>query len=122
MTTSLDRQLMHHVTGPAPLGGATLLLPARTGAVGHDRGLGVRLIEAGARLWRVVKRIQQERATARALEALSDSALHDIGVDRGHIQAVAHQAAAAHLAVSGLTWTSAPVGQASNDNPRHRAA
>jgi len=122
MTASLDRQLMRHVTGPAPLGGATFPLPALADPYGHDRGIGRVVVDGLVRLWRTIQLAQQERATARALSALSDHSLHDIGVDRGYIPAVAHQAAAAHLAVSGLGWASAPVAAASNDNPRHRAA
>jgi uncharacterized protein YjiS (DUF1127 family) len=113
---------MRHVTGPAPLGGVSFPLPVLADPNGRDRGIGRIVVDGLVRLWRTVQRIQQERSTARALSALSDHSLHDIGVDRGYIPAVAHQAASAHLAVSGLTWASAPVAAASNDNPRHRAA
>jgi uncharacterized protein YjiS (DUF1127 family) len=88
----------------------------------HDRGIGQRVLAALGRAWRAVAVAQQSRATARALAALGDQQLSDIGVNRGNIPEVARHAAAAHLAVAGLAWSSAPVSPASNDNPRHRAA
>ena len=121
MTTSLDRQLMRHVAGPAPVG-AELPTPVRPRPPRYDRGTGRRVLAALGRLWQAIAVAQESRATARALAVLGDRALHDIGVDRGNIPAVAHQAAAAHLAVAGLAWTSSDIGPVSNDNPRHRAA
>jgi uncharacterized protein YjiS (DUF1127 family) len=112
---------MRHVMGPAPLG-AELPASFRPQPPRHDRGAGRRFLNALGRLWRAIAAAQEARATARALAGLDDHALHDIGVHRGNIPSVARQAAAAHLAVAGLAWSSADVGAASNDNPRHRAA
>jgi uncharacterized protein YjiS (DUF1127 family) len=121
MITPLERQLMRHVTGPAPVG-AELTMPYRPQPPRYPSGGGRRVLAALGRLWRAFAAMQEARATARALAVLDDRALHDIGVDRGAIPAVARQVASAHLAVAGLAWTSSPVGPASNDNPRHRAA
>jgi uncharacterized protein YjiS (DUF1127 family) len=121
MITPLERQLMRHVTGPAPVG-AELPIPYRPQPPRHDRGSGRRFLATLSRLWRTFVAMQEARATARALAVLDDNALHDIGINRGAIPAVARQAASAHLAVAGLAWASSPIGPASNDNPRHRAA
>ncbi len=122
MLTDLDRNLLRHVTGPALLGGEVFPTTVRPRPPRHNSGVGRRFAAALGRLWRAISVAQQCRATARALDALGDQALHDIGVGRANIPGIARQAAAAHLAVAGLAWSSTSTQPASNDNPRHRAA
>ena len=122
MVTSLDRELLRHVTGPAPLGGEP---PLRyEGSRSNEQGFAFAtgIVDLGRRLWRAIRVAQEARATARALAVLDNRALSDIGVSRGSIPAVAHQAASAHLAVAGLAWTSSGTARADNDNRSHRAA
>lgn len=122
MVTSLDRELLHHVAGPAPLGGeVSTPRPVRQPS-GRIHGLGSSILAGLGRVWRAYLIAQQARSTSRALSGLGDHALHDIGVDRGAIPAVARQAASAHLAVAGLGWVQADAPAPKNDNPRNRAA
>ena len=122
MRTSLDRDLLRHVSGPAPFGGEPALRydGPRSGGQGLVGGTGI--VGLVRQLWGAIKVAQESRATARALAVLDNRALSDIGVSRGSIPAVARQAASAHLAVAGLGWTASRVDHAENDNRSHRAA
>ena len=122
MTTSLDRDLLRHVSGPAPIGGEPALRYDGPRSRGGNLGVGTRIADLVRRLWHAFRVAQEARATARALAVLDDHSLRDIRVNRGSIPAVARQAASAHLAVAGLSWTSPGTNRAQNDNQAHRAA
>lgn len=122
MLTSLDRDLLRHVSGPAPLGGEPVMGYDKEFSSGSRLAVGTRLADLARRLWRAFSVAREARATARALAVLDDHSLRDIRVSRASIPAVARQAASAHLAVAGLAWVAPGADRAHNDNRAHRAA